>query len=156
MLPEPRGEPRHDLAGLAFESGRGLDLDVQETGVAQAKVGNVLQARQRFARKAARVPAARIELRQNPPRVVAGDRAGAGAQLRRRVRGAPERVVVQQERHAIAGEFDVAFEHAITLVGPDAQGRERVFRSQFAGAAMRDPARVGPASRGDLHGNGRG
>ena len=132
-----RGSGGADHAtGLVVGARRSLDLDVEREAVAQAERGDGGEARGRLAGKARAVPAAGVEARQRAPRQrrrraasrgrsLAASRRGAGTGRRRR-------------------ELHVAFERAIAVRRADAKRRQRVLWRELAGAAMRDPARVGP------------
>ncbi len=84
--------------------------------IAQHEGGNRLQACDRFTGERAAVPAPRVEARQFAPGAIAGHAA-------RRCR-ALQRVVVEQEGHAVGAELDV------TLVGPVAVARSLLERGQ--------------------------
>jgi hypothetical protein len=83
------------------------------------------------------MPAARVQLAQRIPGLLAGDAQAVG--------GAVQRVVVQQQDHAVAAELGVAFEHVVT-VGRSAEAKccEGILRRQLAGTPVGDPARVWP------------
>jgi ABC-type sugar transport system ATPase subunit len=55
-----------------------------------------------------------------------------------------QRRVVHQEGHAVGRELHVALDHAVAVLRAEAERRQRVLRRQLAGAAVRDPARIGP------------
>ena len=82
------------------------------------------------------MPAAGVQLRQVVPRLIPAHAVAVG--------GAVQRRVMHQKNHAVAAEFGVAFEHAVTVLRAQTEGGQGVFGRQFACAAVRDPAGVRP------------
>src|SRR2546430_7809516 len=117
-------------------SRHGLDLDVARDAVRDRPARNSRERRQRFAGKGRGMPGAGIELGELCP----GKRVGAAAAVGRAV----ECVVVQQERHAVAGELDIELDHSVAVRLADAHRRERVLRRELPGAAMRRVAWIRP------------
>jgi hypothetical protein len=64
-------------------------------------------------------------------------------------RGAVQGVVMQQKRHAVSAEFDIALKHAVAVAGTQFEGGEGVFRGEFASASVGNPARIRPVFRID-------
>ena len=135
-LPEPGCFGGNHPAGVFFQPRGRFDFDVQRMAVVQAEPRNRFQRRHRLTGECAAVPGAGVQARQVPPIALARD-ARSG-------RGALERRVVQQERHAVGAELHVAFEGSVAVRCADAKSRQRVLGRQFAGAAMGNPQRVGP------------
>ena len=131
-----RGRRADDAPGLVFPPGRRLDLEVEREGVAQAEAGDRREARRRLAGVGAAMPAAGVEARQLGP----GQRRGRAVTRGRALQGG----VVEQERHAIGRQLDVALEGAKAVRGAEPKRGQRVLGRQLAGAAMRDPARERP------------
>lgn len=60
------------------------------------------------------------------------------------VTGAIKRCIVQQKRHIVAAEFDIAFKHPVAMAYAEFEGSQRIFRCEFASASVGYPAGVGP------------
>ena len=134
----------HHLAGAPFHARCRLHLDVQRMAIRQAVAADVLQRRQGLAGIDPAVPAAGVQLRQFAPPIVAADHARGPAEHLARIGGPLQRRVVQQERHAVGRQLDVAFEHPVAVAGADPERSQRVFRRQLAGAAVGNPAGIRP------------
>ncbi|MEY2862238.1 MAG: hypothetical protein RL392_2696 [Pseudomonadota bacterium] len=52
---------------------------------------------------------------------------------------------MQQKRHTVGAEFDIALKHAVAVLRTQPKCGQRVLRGQLARAAVGHPARVGPA-----------
>src|SRR2546423_11766383 len=82
------------------------------------------------------MPGTGIELGERAPRLLARDAAA--------VAGALQGAVVQEEGHAVGAELGVALEHAVAVLGAQAEGGHCVLGRQLACAAVGDPERVWP------------
>jgi hypothetical protein len=51
---------------------------------------------------------------------------------------------VHQKGHAIGAELYIALKHAVAVAGTQAKSGQGVFWRQFAGAAVGNPAWIGP------------
>jgi hypothetical protein len=58
--------------------------------------------------------------------------------------GALEGGVVQQKNHTVGTELGIALEHAVTVLGTQSKGRQRVFWGEFSSPTVGDPAGVRP------------
>ena len=135
--PQPRRlAARRRGRSRASSPGVGLISMLRAWPLRSTKRGDRFEARDRLAGEGAAVPAPGVEARQLAPGALAGDAA--------RRRRALQRVVVEQERHAVGAELDVALEGAVAVARADAKRGQRVLRRQLAGAAVGDPQRVGP------------
>jgi hypothetical protein len=112
-----------------FATRRRLDFDVQKRVGGDAKLRHGGKRRYRLTGKRGAVPAACIERCQRIP--------VAFARAARMARGAQQGVVVHEERDAVGADVGVAFECPQSVLRAETKCRERVFRCEPTGAAVR-------------------